>query len=163
MAALFTPTDGRLTSQNILGGTLSGGEVMYIVSPGNAALGNSYQITTDSLAAFFAAFPFLNTEVITAGASSGSPYQVETTDTRILFKKTIGSASYALLPTAASMAYGQSVFFKDAKGDANGNNITIQFSNGELCDGLSELTIINPYGWVAITPMPGGGSWYQNQ
>lgn len=163
MAGLFVPTDGRITSQNILSGPLTGGEVQEIVSPGNAALGNTYQITTAVLAAFYAGFPFLNTEVILAGATSGSPYVVETTDTRILFKKTIGAASYAACPLAASMIYGQSVFFKDLKGDAGTNAITVTFTGGELCDGQSQLQITNPYGWFAITPTPGGGSWYVSQ
>src|ERR1700720_163142 len=112
------PVDGRLTSQNLLNIPLSGGEVMYIVSPGTAALGNSYQVTTQVLASFFAAFPFLNTEHITAGATIGSPDLVLTTDTTILFNKTLGSASYATLPLSGTMAYPFPILFKDRKGDA---------------------------------------------
>ena len=160
MTTLFSPLDGRLTSQNILSGPLNGLEVLYIVSPGNANLGNSYQVTTDTLAAFFAAFPSLNTELITAGATLATPYDVLTTDTRILFRKTLASATYAVLPLASTMEYGQPVLFKDLKGDAFTNNITISFTGGELCDGSSSVIINNDYGWVTVNPVPGGGSWY---
>ena len=154
------PLDGRITSQNILGPPLNGGEVMEIVSPGNAAHGNTYQVSIAVLAAFIAAFPSLNTETITAGATLISPFDAETTDTRILFNKTIGSASYAVLPLAASMVYSQPVLFKDLKGDADTNPITITFTAGELCDGLSTVQITTSYGWVTINPVVGGGAWY---
>src|SRR5271155_5054498 len=117
MTALFIPLDGRLTSQNVLTGPLTGGEVMEITSPGNAAQGNTYQVTTDTLAAFFAAYPGLNTETVIAGATAGSPYLVKSTDTTILFNKTVGAPSFALCPLAASML-GQEILFKDFKGDA---------------------------------------------
>lgn len=159
---LFIPQDGRITSQNVLAGPLNGSEVQEIVSPGNAALGNTYQVTTAVLAAFYGAYPFLNSETITAGATSISPYLVEATDTRVLFKKTIGSASFALCPLAASMLYGQEVLFKDINGDAGAHNITVSFSGGEECDALAMLEITTNYGWFRITPIPGGGGWYQS-
>lgn len=155
------PTDGRLTSQNILTIPLAGSEVMYIVAPGTAAQGNSYQTTLDYLAAFFSAFPSLNSELITAGATLATPWQVLTTDTRLLFNKTLGSASYAVLPLAASLTYLQPVLFKDLKGDASTNPITISFTGGELCEGQSTIMINNPWGWVTLNPIPGGGGWYQ--
>jgi hypothetical protein len=158
--ALFVPTDGRLTSQNLLNLPLTGGEVMYIVSPGNAALGNSYQVTVATLAAFMAAFPKLNYELLTSGATLAHPYNVLNTDTGVLFDKTIGSASYAVLPAAGSMQFPLGVLFKDIKGDAATNNITITFSGGQLCDGLSSVEISNPYGWVNIYPLPTGSGWY---
>lgn len=158
--SLTTPADGQITSLTLLSPPLTGGEVQEIVSPGNAAQGNSYQITTATLAGFFSAFPFLNTEIITAGATLASPYDVETTDTRILFNKTIGSASYALLPLSSSMAYPFPILFKDTKGDAATNNITISFSGGQLCDGLSMIVLSNAYDWTYIAPVPGGNSWY---
>ena len=154
------PLDGRITSQNILSGPLTGGEVQEIVSPGNAAQGNTYQVTTAVQAAFYSAFPALNTEIITAGATSISPYQVAITDTRILFNKTLGSASYAVVPLAASMEYPLGIFFKDLKGDAATNAISVTFTGGQLCDGLSTITITDAYGWFTIFPVPGGTSWY---
>ena len=160
MVALATPLDGRITSQTILNLPLTGGEVLEIVSPGNAAQGNTYQVTTAYLAAFFSAFPALNSEIITAGATLASPYAAAVTDTRILFNKTLGSASYTLLPLSSTMAYSQPVLFKDIKGDAATNNITISFSGGQLCDGMSTVVISIAYGWVTINPIPGGSGWY---
>jgi hypothetical protein len=157
----FVPPDGRITSLSSLAAPLSGSEVMEIVSPGNASTGNNYQVTTAVIAAFCASFPALNTEVIKAGATLASPYMVAATDTVILFNKTLASASYATCPAASSMLYGQDILFKDIKGDAYTNNITIQFSGSEKCDGLTTLAIDTNYGFVRVTPIPGGGGWYQ--
>jgi len=153
------PADGRLTSQTVLTSPLTGGEVMYIVSPGNAQLGQSFQVTTLFLATYFAAFPTLNTTVIT----SGSVYDALTTDTKILVNKTIGSATSIILPPAATMQYPFGVFVKDLKGDSETNPITITFSGGQLGDGLSSFVINNPYGFLALTPIPSGTAWYQSQ
>lgn len=155
------PVDGRLTSLNPLSLPLTGGEVLYIVSPGNAAFGNSYQVTVATLAAFMAAFPALNAEYITSGATSISPYAVLTTDTAILFRKTIPSASFAVMPSAVSMKFPGPVLFKDLKGDAASNKVTVSFTGGELCDGLGSVVIDSDYGWVRIAPVEGGGAWYQ--
>lgn len=152
--ASFTPLDGRLPSFQTLNLPLTGGEMMYIVSPGNNALGNSYNVLTSTLAAFFAAFPALNRSVITSGATSGSPYLVQPTDTQVFFDKGIGSASYATLPLAASMNYPFGVLFKDWKGDAATNSISINFSGGQTCDGQTQVTIQNAYGWVWLAPGP---------
>ena len=154
------PLDGRLTSLTVLNLPLGGSEVMEIVSPGTAAAGNNYQVTTAVLAAFMAAFPVLNREYIISGATLASPYQVETTDTQVIFNKTIASASYATLPLSGSMAYPFGILFKDLKGDANTNNITINFSGGQLCDGQSSIVIRNAYGWVTIYPSPAGNGWF---
>ncbi len=162
MPATFTPLDGRLTSLETLNITLSGGEVMEIVSPGNVEDGNNYQVTTAVLAAYFGAFAFISTTVITSGATLVSPYAILTTDIRILFNKSVGSASYAVAPLAASMAWPYPILIKDIKGDAGTNPIEISFTGGELCDGLATLTIGNPYGWVTINPIPGGGGWYMS-
>ena len=162
MAGLAVPTDGRLTSQNLLTGSLTGNEVMYIVSPGTA-VGNSYQVTTLTLASYFSAFAVNNTKIISTGATLASPYAVLTTDTRLLFQKGVPSASYAILPPAQTMQSQYGVYFKDILGDAGTHPITIAFSNGELCDGLSTMVINNPYGWLAINPIPGQNAWYQSQ
>lgn len=155
-----TPADGQITSLPVLNLPLTGGEVQEIVSPGNAALGNSYQVPIANLAAFYAAFPSLNSEIITAGATLISPYNVETTDTKILFNKTIGSASYAVLPLSGSMAYPFPVLFKDLKGDAVTNPITISFSGSQLCEGQPDLVINVAYGWYLVNPILGGSGWY---
>lgn len=153
------PPDGRLPSQPNLATTLVGSEMLYIVSPGNNALGVSYNITTAQLAAFMAAFPTLNTTEITSGAS----YNALTTDTTILVLKTIGSATSIVVPAAVSMQYPFGIFIKDAKGDAASNPITVTFSGGQNCDGLTTMTINNAYGWLKIVPLPGGTGWYESQ
>jgi hypothetical protein len=154
------PVDGRLPSQPLLTTPLGGTELMYIVSPGNNLEGVSYSITTDALAAFFAAFPALNTSIVTSGAS----YPVKTTDTSVLINKTLGSATTVLFPAALSMLYDQTVLIKDLKGDAGTNPITINFTGVETCDGLTsgQIIINNPYGWVRITPVPGASAWYMS-
>lgn len=159
MSALFVPLDGRITSQNILDIPLDGSEVMEIVSPGNAATGNTYQVSTAVLADFFAATPGV-TSIITAGATLGSPYLPTPGVVRVLFNKSVGAASYAQLPLAVSWGSTEGILFKDLKGDAFTNNITIEFTGGELCDGLSTVVIGNDYGWNRIYPVPGGGGWY---
>ena len=160
MVATFVPLDGRLTSLQMLNNALVGSEVMEIVSPGNAAAGNNFQVTVSALGAFFNAFPVTNTTTITAGATLGSPYNVLTTDTRILFNKTIASDSYAILPLSGSLFYPLPILFKDLKGDASTHPITITFSGGQLCDGLSSVLIANSYGWLTVNPIPGGSGWY---
>jgi hypothetical protein len=99
--------------------------------------------------------------VIVAGATLGSPYDLLPSDVAVLFKKSIGSASYAVLPLAADMDSLDPVLFKDVNGDAATNNITFSFSGGELCDGQSEVIVDSNYGWVRLAPLPGGGAWYQ--
>jgi hypothetical protein len=162
MPATFVPVDGRITSLEVLNIPLTGSEVHEIVSPGNEEEGNNYQVTLLVEAAFYAAFPYLATTVITGGATLATPYDILTTDTRILFNKGVGSASYALAPLASSMARPYPLLIKDFKGDAGVNPIQISFTGGELCDGLATITIANPYGWVTINPAPSGGSWYQS-
>jgi hypothetical protein len=157
MAGLKVPLDGRITSQAILTGPLTGGEVQEIVSPGNATLGNTYQVTLLTQAAFFAAFPALNTEIVTAG----STYNVLTTDTRILVDKTLGSPTSIVFPLSGSMLYQQPVLIKDIKGDVFTNNITITFSGGQKCDNQPSIVLSNNYDWVTINPIPGGSGWYK--
>jgi hypothetical protein len=155
------PVDGRLTSFSLFSGPFDGSELFYIVAPGNAAQGNSFGVTADTVAAFMAAFPALNTTIITSGATLATPYPALPGDTKILFNKTLGSASYTMMPS--SNTYGQTVLIKDIKGDAFTNNITIQFPVGVTCDGQSALSINSNFGWIEITPIPSPGSnWYQS-
>jgi hypothetical protein len=158
MAPPPVPQDGRMTSFQALPFPLNGGELMWIGSPGNAAEGNLYNVTTDVLAAFFSAFPALNTEIVTAG----STYNVQTTDTRILVDKTLGSPTSIIFPLSNTMQFQQPVLIKDIKGDAFTNNITISFSGGQKCDNQTTIPINNNYGWTWINPIPGGSGWYQS-
>lgn len=158
---MAVPLDGRMTSFDPVPAPITGTELMWMVQPGNVAQGVLYNVQVNVIAAFSAAFPFLNTTVITAGATNVSPYFVTTTDTRILFNKTLASPSFAVLPGAASMAFPFGILFKDLKGDAATNPITITFTGGELCDGQTSVVINNAFGWVTINPVPGGGAWFQ--
>lgn len=151
----FNPIDGEITSLAVLPNALNGSEVQEIVSPGNANQGNSYQVTTATLAAFYSAYRSLNRTVIESGATVGAPYAAETTDTEIFVQKLIASATFILMPAAATMAYAVPVLVKDWKGDANINPITISFSGGEVCDGQNTVVIQNAYGWVWLVPGPG--------
>lgn len=149
----FVPQDGRITSLQTLGPTLSGSEVMYIVSPGNSQAGVSYQITTRSLATYFNSVLSGTPTIIT----SGSVYDSVVADQRILIDKTVGSATSVVL--APSSGYLFPVLVKDLKGDSNTNPITVTFSSGQLLDGLSEVVINNPYGYFWFNPLSTGG-WY---
>lgn len=159
MPATFVPLDGRITSMEVLNLALTGGEVIEIVSPGNAALGNNYQVTLAVLATYFSGST-LSTAVILSGATLARPYDIDGINARLLFDKTVPSASYAVARLASLVA--SPVFIKDLSGNADVYPIQISFSGGELCDGLSTLTIANPYGWTTINPVPSGGGWYQS-
>jgi hypothetical protein len=108
-----------------------------------------------------AAFSGTANAPVSSGATSGSPFSVPTTARQVLVNKATGSATFMTFPTASTMAGGD-VLIKDVKGDADTNIITIQFSGGELCDGVSTVTIGNKYGWVTVSPVPGGGAWYRS-
>lgn len=155
------PVDGRITSLSSLT-TIDGSEAMYIVSPGNAAEGNSFQVMPSVIAAYIMALIWADPVVITDGATGSSPYEVQPEDTVILVNKTASEATSILFPEASTMNTLSPVFIKDAKGDAATYNITLSFSSGELCDGATNLFIQVAYGWVTVVPYPGGGSWYQS-
>jgi hypothetical protein len=160
MPALAVPQDGRLTSQNEFSGSLTSTDLFYLVSPGNAAAGNSYKVQAEVLADYFATLPTIGVIEVT----SGSLYTVGTTDGKVLVNKNVGSATSIVLPIASTFAYPfYGVFIKDLKGDAATNNITVSFTGGENCDGMSSIVIGNPYGWVALCPHPNGSGWYQTQ
>ncbi len=75
----FIPLDGRITSLQVLVPALAGDEVMEIVSPGNAAEGNSYQVSTDVLAAFFGANVSLNALSILANPTAAAGVGISVT------------------------------------------------------------------------------------
>jgi hypothetical protein len=155
------PLDGRLTSLEPYTATLLGDELLYIVAPGNAQLGNSYAITAANLAQFIAGLLPVLSAIITDGATLAAPYDVLTTDTGVGFNKSgTPSASYAVCPLADDMKYPNGVLFKDLLGDADVNNVTVTFTAGELCDGLAQVQITSSYGWFRVFPTPGGGSWF---
>jgi hypothetical protein len=69
------------------------------------------------------------------------------------------------LPLASSMApeaFSVGVLIKDFRGSASTGAITVAFTSSEKCDGDSTITIGNDYGWVIVSPKPGGGAWYRS-
>jgi len=153
----FVPQDGRLTSLNPYPGSgtaLTGGEAMYIVSPGNQQSGQSFQITTLQLATYFTLIFSGNPTFVT----SGSVYDSVATDLRILVDLTVpASLSVLLLP---SQNYSFPVLVKDLKGTASiSHPITVTFSAGQTMDGLSSVVIDNPFGYFWFNPLASGG-WY---
>lgn len=159
MPATEIPLDGRLTSLQVLNVTLTGGEAMEIVSPGNAETGDNYQVTTAVLAAYFASYPFVTGRVLV----TATPYSIGVAILQVLVDLAVAAPVSVVAPLAVSMTYPYPVLIKDFGGDASDvNPITVTFTGGELCDGLSSLTIQNPYGWVRINPNIGGGGWYMS-
>lgn len=147
---------GQMTDLPLYPGTaFNGAELFELVSPGNAALGVNYAITTQTFLQLIISLNYMNT-IITSGATTGAPYQVLTTDTRVLFDKSIGAASGAQLGLSSLQL--QPVLIKDIKGDADTNPITITFSSAQTCDGLTTVVISTPYGGYWFNPLPAG--WY---
>ena len=147
------PVDGRLPSQNELTGMLSGGEVMYIVSPGNNTQGQSFKITTQTLSVFFGSFSLSNTVILTTGAS----YNSLVTDARILLN--LGIAAPFTVTLLGSSSYSHPVLIKDIAGDVDGTNtLTINFTGGQLADGQSSVVLRNAYAGVWLNPLSNG--WY---
>lgn len=146
------PIDGRLPSQAILAGPLTGGEVMYIVSPGNNTQGQSYQIPTSTLATFFNSFFPLNSTIVE------TTYNSVATDTRLLVElNPVNPITITLLP---SSSYSQPVLIKDVNGTVSAiDTVTIDFSSGQTADGLASITLSNAYTGIWLNPLASGG-WY---
>jgi len=155
MAALFIPLDGRLTSQNLLSGPLTGGEVMYIVSPGNVAQGNSYQVTTLTLASFFNSYYFLNPTIVS------TTYNSVATDTRLLVE--LSPVNPITITMLASSSYSQPILIKDVNGTVSAiDTVTIDFSNGQTADGETSITLSNAYAGIWLNPLASGGFYITN-
>ncbi len=120
-----------------------------VVSPGTAEEGINYSISAAEMAVLIGVAAYNNT-FVTAGAT----YNSLDTDTRIIVKKTVGSATHVVLLAGAE--YGQPILVKDGKGDADVNPITITFSGGQLMDGLATVIINNPYGFFWFNPLADG-------
>lgn len=147
---------GQMTDLPEFGGPFDGTELIEVVAPGNADAGINYAVTTLLLATYFAGLNALPT-IITSGATVGSPYAALPTDTRVLFNKTVGAASYCSLGAAVGRGTTP-VMVRDLKGDADVNNITVSFTG--TCDGLASPIIISaPYGGWTFNPLS-NGNWY---
>lgn len=85
---------------------------------------------------------------------SGSSYDAQPNDQRILVNKTIGSVTAILLPLGVNK--NGPVLVKDLKGDAATNPITVTFTGNEQADGLGTVTINVNYGAYWFNPLTGG-------
>jgi hypothetical protein len=97
--------------------------------------------------------------VIMSGSTSISPYIVQPAITNVIVNKTVGASTFIQLNDAITYN-GRPILVKDYKGDAATNNITIEFSGGELADGESTLVIDTDYGLIRLNPFPAGGAWF---
>lgn len=148
MPALSVPLDGRLTSQNILAGPLDASSVMPIVSPGNAAQGNSYQVPLSTLATFFGSF---GTPTLIA-----TTYNSVASDTRILVNLSPVNPITVLMLNSSQ--YTQPILIKDIGGTVTAvNTVTIDFSGGQTADGQTSLTLQNAYAGIWLNPLEAGG------
>jgi hypothetical protein len=152
MVAITTPLDGRLTSQNILTGPLDSTAVLYIVSPGNATAGNSFQVSLSTLGTFFGSF--INPTILKTGTS----YASVGTDTRILLE--LSAASAFTITLLASSSYTQPILVKDVFGTVSeSDELTILFSNGQTADGQTSVVLRDAYAGIWLNPLT-AGNWY---
>jgi hypothetical protein len=152
MVAITTPLDGRLTSQNILTGPLDSTAVLYIVSPGNATAGNSFQVSLSTLGTFFGSF--INPTILKTGTS----YASVGTDTRILLE--LSAASAFTITLLSSSSYTQPILVKDVFGTVSeSDELTILFSNGQTADGQTSVVLRDAYAGIWLNPLT-AGNWY---
>lgn len=130
--------------------------LIEIVAPGNVEEGINYSISLGTLGAYILA-ALTDPTIITSGATLGAPYEVLTTDVRVLVNKTVASASYIDLGAATARVLSP-VMIRDLKGDAATNNITVTFTG--TCDGLASPIVIDAaYGGWVFNPLA-DGNWY---
>lgn len=145
---------GQMTDLPAFTGTaFDGTELFEIVSPGNAAQGVNYRITTAQMAALLPFFIYRAPTFITDTYA----YNSVSTDTRILVNQDVPGATSVVLDLAAT--YRIPVLVKDLKGDADTNPITVTFSGGETMDSLTQVVINNPFGYFWFNPLE-AGNWY---
>ncbi len=146
---------GQMTDLPAYPGTLDLTALFEIVSPGTAAAGVNYNITTLQLAALLFGGQFSSPKIITTGTT----YASVATDTRILSNLTV--AAPFTLTMLSSASYTQPILIKDIAGNWGATNtFTINFSGGQHVDGLSSLVFSSPYQWTTLNPLAAGG-FYQ--
>lgn len=148
-------TGGQMTDlPEFTGTSFDGTELFEVVAPGSAALGINYRITSQQLATLL--------QLLVGGAPTfvinEAVYNSVPTDTRILVDNTAPQSTSIVLDASAD--YSFPVLVKDLDGLASDTDpITVTFSGGELMDGLSQVVINNPYGYMWFNPLAAGG-WY---
>lgn len=128
-----------------------GTEKFPLIWPGTPGLAVNYSIDSFTLAALI--YPLIGG--VPTILEDEASYNSVGTDTRILVKNSMALSTSIVLLTAGS--YNQAVLIKDIGGYASeANPITVTFSSGEKIDGLSTITITNPYGWMWFNPLEAG-------
>ena len=147
---------GQMTDLPIFSGTFDGTEMFEVVAPGNEALGVNYSITALLLSGLMFGFAQTPT-IITSGATSIAPYVPSIFETRVLFNKAVGAASFTDIGGAVARN-NRPIMVRDIKGDADVNNISVSFTG--TCDGLaSPIVIQSAYAGYWFNPLP-NGNWY---
>jgi hypothetical protein len=145
-------TGGQMTDLPSYPGGIDLTALVEIVSPGTAAAGVNYSITSLALAALLNGAQFGAPTIIKAGPS----YASVATDTRILSNLTLAGALTVTM--LASSSYAQPILIKDIAGNVSAvNTLTINFSGGQLMDGLPSVTLTSPYQWIWLNPLASGG------
>jgi hypothetical protein len=125
----------------------------YMGTRGSALVGNGdLNLTASSGSVNFLTSMRVPTRTVTSGFDSASA-----TDHTVKWNKAIGSASLENIPACAPSITGRVYVFKDGKGDANANNITIAPVSGTI-DGASTYVIRTAYGAVSLQ-CDGGSDW----
>lgn len=90
----------------------------------------------------------VSTDLIISPASSFVYLIVDTTATRAI-----------TLPAASAVASGRIYIIKDASGQSNSNNITLNADGSDLIDGASSVTLDSNFG-SSIVISDGNSNWY---
>lgn len=153
--ALDTFSGGQMTDLPAYTGAYDATALLELVSPGNPEQAVNYSITLQLLAAFVTATQSLNPTIVTAAT-----YASVAGDTRILSEQP--SARTCTVTMLQSLNYSTPVLVKDVNGTADVSTpLVINFSGGQTCDGLTSISITNPYGWVWLNPLPNNGGFYE--
>lgn len=145
---LVTYNGGQMTDLPEFSGVPPRTALLEIVSPGNVEEGINYSITIEQMAA-----------AIVVGVPTivrtGSTYASIATDDRILVELFV--AAPLVITLLNSSEYLQPILVKDIGGTCDPTNtITVVFSDGQAVDGLTSVTLSNPYAWFWFNPLAAG-------
>jgi len=129
--------------------------LLEFVSPGNANTAVNYKITLALLSAFVNQAISATPTIVTA-----TTYASLATDTRILVE--LAAPATCTITLLASTSYKQPILIKDFNGTAApATPITVVFTGGDTLDGLTTISIQNPFGWIWLNPKPTSGGFYE--
>lgn len=79
--------------------------------------------------------------------TAAGDYTITATDRIVCINKTVGAATAVNLPSATGT--GRTIDLKDAKGDADVNNITVS-GDGQTIDGAASLVLVTAYAAIRL-------------